>query len=1191
MKRKLISLCLTAALLLACVNFTGFFAGGKQVPTTAGDGAVTLADDGKLDVSERDVETGYLMRDNFVSYNSAKSAWERVNIPTITGSTAIITKQAASIEAYMRREYVPQDGAFTVEHRIIPVVEVKNGSIRLEGLTASGIRVDSVRVNIKDNVLYYQLPDREVEIGTLKFGAWTGLKYIVDVGADSVDVYVNGILTPAATGLPLSYPATAKINTVFFGMEKGSGSTGTFKVGTVYVYKGYDLYEDLLSAGTGNSFDGSEDYNKTATPVPSFKNAANNANTAYLAFDGNDDTYWEHNLDLFPEPDESVFKAEYGRVIPIDTVVIKMAAPYKGFFNFTYFDAGSSWTGFENPYWFMAVDLAAGEECKIELSEPVFAQVVALNFRETTDNRFVIPQGIKLATFEAYCKTDLVGAVPNFPGDWQRTAPDENGSVAAYEYYGYNEQAEYNVFKLENKGAPQELSHAISTASSSVHMRFKLSYNNLADGNAVILEHSSGNALSFMTADGKLKFGSVSGAGAEKTVEEVISTAQQFTGFMKDMWYMVDIKYDAATGKAGIAVNGWSQIADFALEEEFKTGNWTAFKAVTSDSATIMYLDEIKVMPLPEVSNVPELDPCNTGDTILTMQACTLWREGTHLGWAAIDREEMYVRKPILGWYDEGTPEVADWEIKFAVDHGINNFMYCWYRNNTGPGPIYNSGLSDELWDGIFQSKYRDDISFSLMYTNNDPLPSSYSYSDLMDNLMPYWIETFFKNPNYLRNADGLPIFFLYEHASFLRQVGDCNGDGKTDVKDVEHALEEMRQKCVDAGLPGLYVITEYRGDQSTAIMEREAGGYDAVFAYTWSSGTYNMTNDAVLEYTKSSMTKQRNAVEGDMKIIPNISKQWDPRGWTDIGFGGPSPIYNYDLEHYRQLAVWVKETFGGAVIDSKGTKLIMLDNWNEFSEGHWLMPTYGTPAYKGGAIGYGYLDILREVFGINQYEHTDHMPLEEGFGPYDSWYSPGWENVNDQYTEKYGVPVDDSVKSSVADYNVGVNSTGGGSAYDISGTADGGLVKYEYTDKARVTLSAAEVDALKADGRGAEIAMLNGTVTVSAGEIDKLEDGKGMEVVLNQLINAADAAAKVRQAGGTVYGIYRSKAFDFSIKQDGRAVSLDASVTLERPAAVGDAAIITDAAVRANLTLAAGDTVMTVAVSGNVQIALIKIY
>jgi hypothetical protein len=37
--------------------------------------------------------------------------------------------------------------------------------------------------------------------------------------------------------------------------------------------------------------------------------------------------------------------------------------------------------------------------------------------------------------------------------------------------------------------------------------------------------------------------------------------------------------------------------------------------------------------------------------------------------------------KPLLGWYDEGCPEVIDWQIKWAVEHGITSFCVDWYWN------------------------------------------------------------------------------------------------------------------------------------------------------------------------------------------------------------------------------------------------------------------------------------------------------------------------------------------------------------------------------------------------------------------------------------------------------------------------------------------------------------------------------
>ena len=36
-------------------------------------------------------------------------------------------------------------------------------------------------------------------------------------------------------------------------------------------------------------------------------------------------------------------------------------------------------------------------------------------------------------------------------------------------------------------------------------------------------------------------------------------------------------------------------------------------------------------------------------------------------------------RKPIRGYAHDGTPEVVDWQISWALEHGISFFIYDWY--------------------------------------------------------------------------------------------------------------------------------------------------------------------------------------------------------------------------------------------------------------------------------------------------------------------------------------------------------------------------------------------------------------------------------------------------------------------------------------------------------------------------------
>ncbi len=56
------------------------------------------------------------------------------------------------------------------------------------------------------------------------------------------------------------------------------------------------------------------------------------------------------------------------------------------------------------------------------------------------------------------------------------------------------------------------------------------------------------------------------------------------------------------------------------------------------------------------------------GTNLIGVQVCNLWREGHHIGWDWISG--CADRVPIIGLFDEGNPEAADWQIKFLVEPG-----------------------------------------------------------------------------------------------------------------------------------------------------------------------------------------------------------------------------------------------------------------------------------------------------------------------------------------------------------------------------------------------------------------------------------------------------------------------------------------------------------------------------------------
>ena len=116
---------------------------------------------------------------------------------------------------------------------------------------------------------------------------------------------------------------------------------------------------------------------------------------------------------------------------------------------------------------------------------------------------------------------------------------------------------------------------------------------------------------------------------------------------------------------------------------------------------------------------VPEPKPA-TSDRIVAAHYYAAWKKGAaglHEGFD--DLHDFPERTPLMGYYDEGIPEVADWEIKFLVEHGYDFQHFCWYLGN-GASVIKEPRLADAaLHDGYFNAKYSD----MLDYIHNNVLP------------------------------------------------------------------------------------------------------------------------------------------------------------------------------------------------------------------------------------------------------------------------------------------------------------------------------------------------------------------------------------------------------------------------------------------------------------------------------------
>ena len=366
------------------------------------------------------------------------------------------------------------------------------------------------------------------------------------------------------------------------------------------------------------------------------------------------------------------------------------------------------------------------------------------------------------------------------------------------------------------------------------------------------------------------------------------------------------------------------------------------------------------VMPprkIEKLPYIPDPKPVKT-DLLIGAHNCPLWELARADLWNQVVKKHQE-RTPALGIYSQDSPELADWETKWALEHGVSFFIYCWYRTSQG-GPITTMFEQSAFDDALFQSRFGSQMKFTIMWENQRRgFAGITDEKDLRENLMPYWIEKFFKRDNYLK-IDNKPVLFVYQPNDVSLDLG---GD-----EQAKKAFDLMRQECVKAGFDGLILLGEHRGSDVNLLTRYKNMGMDYTFAYCWYIH-YPPDSQAIIASQLDQIAKMQERHD----IIPQVvtlSQAWS--GWKDEG-----SIWKLPPEDYETLLRKGKEFVEKNISkDELGSKMMILDNWNEWSEGHYIAP------YR--EYGFGYLDAVRRVFSDTPEEHEDLIPEDIGLGPYD---------------------------------------------------------------------------------------------------------------------------------------------------------------------------------------------------------------
>ncbi len=218
---------------------------------------------------------------------------------------------------------------------------------------------------------------------------------------------------------------------------------------------------------------------------------------------------------------------------------------------------------------------------------------------------------------------------------------------------------------------------------------------------------------------------------------------------------------------------------------------------------------------------IPEPQPAPT-EILIGAHHCPLWEADKPQMWNQVVKHPE--RTPALGFYSQENPEVADWETKWAVEHGVSYFVYCWYRDGQG-GPV-KMRFGSAIHDALFKSRFVSKMKFTIMWENQSRGRAGVAdEADLMNNLLPFWIDNYFRHPSYLK-IDNRPLLFIYRPEFLVQDLGS--------VENVRAAFDKMRQACRQAGFDGLYLLGEYRGLDRNHLQLMKNLGLDYTFAYCW---------------------------------------------------------------------------------------------------------------------------------------------------------------------------------------------------------------------------------------------------------------------------------------------------------------------------------------------------------------------
>jgi hypothetical protein len=291
-------------------------------------------------------------------------------------------------------------------------------------------------------------------------------------------------------------------------------------------------------------------------------------------------------------------------------------------------------------------------------------------------------------------------------------------------------------------------------------------------------------------------------------------------------------------------------------------------------------------------------------------------------------------REPVLGYYPEEEPWVAEKHIDWASQYGITFFAYDWYW-------VDNKPAFDHALKNYLKAKNKNKLQFSLLWAYHTAVLKDLNE---FNNVVDYWINNYFNQPTYYKIM-GKPAVFIYD----LEQL---ENNARVFHESTKSLLAKANKRAIEKGYKGIYFVltTNAKPNDDLEGWLSDTGfsaytGWNYVESLGGKTEDYDVMVKGYLDnYLAASNTMKR------LTYIASASPGWDSRPWA----GNTAPLRtNPTPDKFAQMLIGAKKLMDS---DNKIPKILMIEAWNEFGEGSYIEPTK--------YWGFSYLETIKKVFG-----------------------------------------------------------------------------------------------------------------------------------------------------------------------------------------------------------------------------------